>query len=273
MPLIITSVQHKGADFTLDPTWLQALWRMEDRHFWHAARNRWIEKMLRTEGVVPPSTLLDVGCGGGAVAAFLQRAGYRVTGIDTAEVLARKASQRSPEATFIVGDVAHLSPDAGPFAAICLLDVLEHLADPLTMLHACRRLANADTLFVVTVPALRSMHSVIDDLSGHKKRYEPGELRDLLRQAGLAAVTERGIFRTTLSAQRHARRPAQQRLEDLTAAERDRLVLADTRVPRAPINLLLRVLCAAERTFGFASARDKAGASLLAVGRLGRAPS
>ena len=56
-------------------------------------------------GVTPPATLLEVGCGSGAVAGFLHGRGYAVTGIDTAAPLVKKASERFPDANFIVGDV------------------------------------------------------------------------------------------------------------------------------------------------------------------------
>src|SRR5262245_33008988 len=112
MPLFVTGVVHQHDDYGLNEEALELLWRMEDRHFWHHARNRWIAAALRHAGVLPPAKILEVGCGSGAVATFLHAAGYRVTGVDTAEPQVRKAHARCSEATFIVGDVAEL--DAAP---------------------------------------------------------------------------------------------------------------------------------------------------------------
>ena len=157
---------------------------MEERHFWHRARNRWIARALADAGSPPPCTLLEVGCGSGAVAQALQARGYAVTGIDTAQALVEKAHQRCAEATFVVGDSAWL--EAGPFAVIGLFDVLEHLDDPRAMLRLCRERAAPGALFAVTVPAQQALHTVIDHLSGHKRRYEAGELGALWPAAAWA---------------------------------------------------------------------------------------
>jgi len=267
MPLTITKTEHRSEDYGLASDEIELLWRMEERHFWHRARNRWIEKALRTAGVRPPAAVLEVGCGSGAVAAYLHSRGYRMTGIDTAAPLVTKAHERCPDASLIVGDVA--SVDIGLFDCIGLFDVLEHLDDPLEMLAACRRHANPGALFAATVPAQRALHTVIDDLSGHKKRYETGELAALFTAAGLREVEERGIFRSTVPMQRGLRRHAAgQRAEQLSEDERRALWVKNFQVPVAPVNLALSAMCAIERIFGFGSARDRAGATLLTTGRL-----
>jgi SAM-dependent methyltransferase len=267
MPLTITETEHRRADFDLATDELELLWRMEERHFWTRARNRWIEKALRAVAVTPPATVLEVGCGSGAVAAYLHGRGYRVTGVDTAAPLVEKAHQRCPDALFIAGDVARQS--LGSFDCIGLFDVLEHLDDPLAMLDACRRHARPGTVFAATVPAQRALHSVIDDLSGHKKRFETGELAALLAAAGLGDIEERGIFRSTVPMQRALRRSAHQRsAAQLSDDERRALWVRNFQIPIAPVNFALGAICAIERAAGFGWARNRAGASLLATGRL-----
>jgi SAM-dependent methyltransferase len=267
MPLIKTPVTHIDDDFGLSTDEIALLWRMEERHFWHRARNRWIARALADAGVAPPAPLLEVGCGSGAVACELHARGYKVTGIDTAAALVEKAYQRCPEATFIVGDVGQL--DEGPFAAIGLFDVLEHLGDPLAMLRTCMQRAQPGTVFAVTVPAQRALHTVIDDLSGHKRRFEAGELGALLGAAGLVDVSERGIFRLMVPMQKAARRGAMGRdASSLDEAERRALWQANFRVPPWPLNPLLGALCDVERGLGFGGARGRAGASLLATARV-----
>jgi hypothetical protein len=54
--------------------------------------------------------VLELGCGGGAVAAHLATAGYRVTGIDGHLSRALEAARRAPEARFLVHDLAHAIP-------------------------------------------------------------------------------------------------------------------------------------------------------------------
>ncbi len=264
---VLSSGGHRNEDFDLDMDVLPALWEMEDRHFWHAARNEWILAALAKHGAAPGARILDVGCGGGAVVRALVAAGYRVTGVDTAEPLVRKAFERCPEAEFYVGDVAALPRELREFDVISFCDVLEHLDAPENLLaSACRR-ARTGALVLATVPAQSSLFSVVDELAGHKRRYERGELAALFARAGVESVHERGIFRMTLGVQSLLRREAaKQRAADLSREEQRALMRADVRVPSAIVNAGLRAVCHIERTLAFRWSENRVGASLLAVG-------
>jgi SAM-dependent methyltransferase len=264
---VLPGVEHRHEDFDLDPVLLEDLWRMEERHFWHRARSRWIEWALGVHGAAPGARVLDVGCGSGRVALSLHAAGYRVTGIDTAEVLVRKAHQRCPQATFVAGSVAALPRGRGPFDVIAFFDVLEHLDTPEAIVATALGYARPGALVVATVPGLRALHSAIDDLSGHKKRYEPGELGALFGAAGLAGVEEYGFFRVLWPLLALRRRRSRVPVPADREARR-RLVREDARVPAQPLNWLLDRLCAVELALGARSARGKAAPSLLAVGRV-----
>lgn len=265
MPLVITDRDHNEQDFGLDHELVSGLWEMENRHFWHSARNRWLAKALAAHALPAGARFLDVGCGSGAVAGFLHRAGFRVVGVDTAEPLLRKAHERCPDVTFVVGRVEHLPIGGRPFDAVGAFDVLEHLDDPDALLGDALRYLKPGGLVIATVPGLRSLHSAIDDLSGHKRRYEPGELAELLRRAGLTDVEERGIFRATTPVVRRMR--SRTPVEELTAEQRQAIMLANVRVPTPVVNRAFGLLCAAERSIGFGRAVGRGGGSLLAVGR------
>jgi len=269
MPIVIQSdLRHRAEDFDLDPEIIRGLWNMEDRHFWHAARNRWILRALRAGGVKPPAAILEVGCGSGATARSMHAGGYRLTGIDTAEPLIRKAHERAPEATFIAGEVEKLPASAGPFDAVCFFDVLEHLDDPISLMQQALAHARPGALVLATVPGLRALHSVIDDLSGHKKRFETGELASLFSTAGLVQIEERGIFRLTMLALKRFRSKNNPRAAStLDLAERRALMIDNFRIPWSPANLALDVACALEEKLGYGVARNRAGASFLASGR------
>jgi SAM-dependent methyltransferase len=267
MPLVILpGAQHVEEDFELDPEVLAGLWHMEEHHFWHAARNRFIARALAAAGARPPAVVLDVGCGGGAVACALHGLGYHVVGIDTGEPLVRKAFERCPAATFVAGRVEDLS-GYGPFDVITCLDVLEHLNDPLSLLSAALKHARPGALVVATVPALMELYSVVDELSGHKKRYEAGELGALFERAGLVGIEERGIFRAILPFMRLHRK------QTYDAAPRDResrrrVLLADAHVPAFPVNVALKALCSAEARFAWRAARGRRAPSILATARV-----
>ncbi|MEO8180582.1 MAG: class I SAM-dependent methyltransferase [Deltaproteobacteria bacterium] len=265
MLVIYPGVEHESADFDLDPVVASARWQMEERHFWHAARNRWIELALQQHGVRPPARVLDVGCGSGAVAGALSRRGYSVVGIDTAEVLVRKAHERVPQATFIVGSVAQLDPKLEPFDAVGFFDVLEHLEDPLSLVRQALAHARPGALVIATVPSLQSLYSAVDELAGHKRRYELGELAQTFSLAGVTQVREHGMFRLLLPVLRRRRATP---LAPTDKAAQRRLLLADMRIPAFPLNQLLRLACSLEARFGFSGAQGKVGPTLLVLGRV-----
>ncbi|HVJ17742.1 MAG TPA: class I SAM-dependent methyltransferase, partial [Polyangiaceae bacterium] len=245
---------HRDEDYSLDPEVVESLWHMEERHFWHRARNGWILDALAEFGAPPPCPVLEVGCGSGAVATALQGAGYQVTGVDTAEHLARKADERCPRATFIVGDVALLPEQhRGPFQVIGFFDVLEHLSAPEQLLRAAIKFAAPGALLVATVPALRSLYSVVDELSGHKLRYEQGELAKLFESVGASDVVEHGIFSATLPFQRLAR--ARKEADTTNPATRRSIMCQALRVPPQPVNAALGLVARVERWTGLRSAR------------------
>jgi SAM-dependent methyltransferase len=209
--------------------------------------------------------VLEVGCGGGAVARHLGARGYAVVGVDTAEVLVRKAHERLPQATFVAGSVEKLDPSLGPFDVLGFFDVLEHLADPLALLRQALIHARPGALVVATVPALRALYSAIDALAGHKRRYEPGELEQTFAEAGLEGVAGHGMFRLLLPILRVRRTDV--RVPPDPEARR-RLLFADMRTPPSPLNQALRLACELEARLGLERSRGKPGPSLLVVGRV-----
>lgn len=265
MLIVDRDVQHVSADFDLDPVVLEALWRMEDTHFWHAARNRWIERVLRAYGAPPPARFLEVGCGGGAVARMLGAKGYRVVGVDTAEVLVRKAHERWPEGTFVASSIERLDPALGPFDAVGFFDVLEHLDDPRALLTSALAHARPGALVIASVPALQRLYSAIDALAGHKRRYEPGELEQTFSDVGLRDIAAHGMFRLLLpllSARRTETRVPS------TLEARRRLLLDDLRTPPLPLNQALRLACTLEVELGFERSRGRPGPSSIVIGRV-----
>jgi len=81
---------------------------------------------LREHGVAPPARLLDLACGTGEHAFFLEADGYAVTGVDSSpSMLAcarRKRQDRDSQVRFVEQDMCALSLPERFAAAVCLFD-------------------------------------------------------------------------------------------------------------------------------------------------------
>jgi 2-polyprenyl-3-methyl-5-hydroxy-6-metoxy-1,4-benzoquinol methylase len=96
--------------------------------------------------------LLDVGCGTGHFLREMKNAGWRVAGVEPAEV-ARKQAEQSLEQT-IYTRLQELPKQ--PFQVITMWHVLEHIHHPDQTLRTCRELLVGDGLLVVAVPNYQS---------------------------------------------------------------------------------------------------------------------
>jgi SAM-dependent methyltransferase len=92
------------------------------------------------------------------------------------------------------GVVDHLPLADASTAVVCLLDVIEHLVDPVAALREARRVLGPNGVVVVNVPAHRWLWSASDVVLGHHRRYTGAMLRGQLAEAGLAPVLLTHVF-------------------------------------------------------------------------------
>ena len=169
-----------------DPSFYEALFAAEDRHFWFRSRNRVIAKMASqaVDGLNPGYRVLELGCGNGNVIRFLQSscsAGI-VVGMDLFAEGLHYAKLRGAS-RLVQGDVAH-APFAEKFHLIGMFDVLEHIADDRIVLQHVFDLLTDNGVLLLTVPAHRTLWSYFDEASHHCRRYEIPDLAEKLLEAG-----------------------------------------------------------------------------------------
>jgi len=124
-------------------------------------------------------TLLDAGCGTGALAIEAALRGAKVTAIDVSPTLVDIAARRTPAELanrihYAVGDM--LDPENGPFDYVVAMDSLIHYTLP-DMLNAIATLAEQSrrgvlSTFAPRTPALTAMHAV-GRLFPHREHRAP----------------------------------------------------------------------------------------------------
>ncbi|MEY4544119.1 MAG: hypothetical protein RL685_314 [Pseudomonadota bacterium] len=178
------------------------------RHPWESARVQAVEQIVR-DLAVPAPRVLDVGSGDGYLLHRLHTAlrFQRAVGVDIhlSESLARQlssdlSSDLSSELEGVGVELQReLTDPAFRAELILLLDVLEHVEDPIAMLTqlARERLA-AEGRFVITVPAFQPLYTDHDRALKHYRRYSRSELIALVQRAGLVVIDSGYLFASLL---------------------------------------------------------------------------
>lgn len=132
---------------------------------------RLLAGMSKAWDLAETGTLLDVGCGGGAfLAAFQQaRPGWRLYGHD--HCAQRRAEVESVPGVcgFHCGALEEAAAKDGPFDAVSLIYVLEHMPDPVAELARLRGLLKPGGTLIVMVPdfAQNPFDLAVVDHCGH----------------------------------------------------------------------------------------------------------
>lgn len=154
--------------------------------------------------------ILDIGCGGGLLSEPMARLGADVVGADAAPRNIPVAQLHAEQSGLTI-DYRHTTAEdmaaAGEqFDAILNMEVVEHVADPLTYLTACQQLLkpgglmicstlnrNAKSFVMAIIGAEHIMRWLPKGTHDWKKFITPDELYDLLRRAELDPVDRKGM--------------------------------------------------------------------------------
>lgn len=160
----------------------QVVHELEDRHWWFRGRRAVIEALLARAGAGDVGRVLDAGCGTGRNLELYASHGL-VEGVDPSEQAVRFCRGRG-HLEVQVGDAQSLPFEAERFGMVAATDVLEHVRDDARALAEFRRVAAADALLLVTVPAYSWLWSAEDERLGHCRRYSLPQLRRRAEEAG-----------------------------------------------------------------------------------------
>jgi SAM-dependent methyltransferase len=165
---------------------LFASWRAESAK----AKADHIHTLLPESAVKEQPSLLEVGCGDGALLAELQRRrpDWAYAGVDIAQSATELASARNPAAKIQTYDGRSLPFENGEFEIGVLSHVLEHVEDPVALLAETGRVCR---LVVIEIPleanlsAQRKAKVSAAAEIGHLHHFSLEDARSLITNAGL----------------------------------------------------------------------------------------
>lgn len=179
---------------------------------------RRLRKLLRLLRRQPQEVrLLDVGCSSGALLIRAREMGFEAEGVDPSARAAATARQ--------AGFKVHTGPLEGAqfpdasFEAVTLIEVVEHLRDPRSLLVECRRILKPRGILLITTPNAASWTASVmgsrwqgfslSAMGGHISFFNPKSVAAMARRTGFDTVRtetrnvrflERGQFPTTVYA-------------------------------------------------------------------------
>lgn len=190
-----------------------APWQVRHDEFMDDPLNRLrISAILQKLLEANPHSLLDAGCGGGALLrSFTEKQhGALAVGCDLAPV---------PDKSFhsVTGDITALPFSNAAFEAAVCSETLEHLPDPDAALRECRRVLTPGGRLIITVPNLFCFDSVEgrlrifetlgraldraritprfrNGINTHIHRLPPGKWGCIIESAGFTIIEQKPIY-------------------------------------------------------------------------------
>lgn len=155
--------------------------------------------------------VLDVGCGGGILSEELAKRGAQVTGIDLGDAQLNAARMHAIESGLSIDyqniPVEELADkQAGQYDVVTCMEMLEHVPDPGSIIHACAKLAKpggwvvfstinrtAKAFAMAIVGAEYVLNWLPKGTHEYKKFIRPGEMAASAENAGLVINNICGI--------------------------------------------------------------------------------
>ncbi|HLF27048.1 MAG TPA: class I SAM-dependent methyltransferase [Anaerolineae bacterium] len=168
----------------------------QDRLKWDGSTRRLRDVIDDIRRSYPGGRLLDAGCGSGEFVQVMAEAGLECVGVEPNTVQAEYAQERG---LHVINDVFRdgLFPP-GSFDVVTLIQVMEHLLDPVGALRAARALLRPGGMVVIDVPGYNNPRFLLYRAT-HIKRFAA---RDFIRPhvlyltpRTLAAIVEKSGLR------------------------------------------------------------------------------
>lgn len=112
----------------------------------------WLKTLLKYR--LPPAKVLELGCSHGSFVALLRQAGFDASGVEMSPWVV-EFGQQTFGVPISVGPVEALEIAPGSLDVIALMDVLEHLPDPVATMAHCLKLLKPDGLLLLQTPQFK----------------------------------------------------------------------------------------------------------------------
>jgi SAM-dependent methyltransferase len=153
--------------------------------------NAWLRyELIRRILPAGISTVLEIGCGQGALGTRLARR-YQYLGVEPDRTSWAVASQRIGAAGGEVRNIAVQELGDDRFDLVCAFEVLEHIEDDVAAVKEWAGRLRASGWLLLSVPAHQHRFGPGDEMAGHFRRYDPEAMTALLTSCGFTEIQVR----------------------------------------------------------------------------------
>jgi len=155
-------------------------------------------------------SLLDMPCGDGTLTALFANHFQRIVGLDASSTHLDEAKKRLPQVEFYHDLIENYQTNER-FDTITMLNVLEHVEEPIQILQKAASLLSDDGVLLVHVPNAQAVNRKIavlmgtlencEELSpfdinvvGHRRSYDLASLSADVEASGLTVMASGGVF-------------------------------------------------------------------------------
>lgn len=112
----------------------------------------WLGTLLKYR--LPPAKVLEIGCSHGSFVALMRQAGYDASGVEMSPWVV-EFGKKNFGVPITVGPIEVLNIEPGSLDVILLMDVLEHLQDPVGTMSICLNLLRPNGLLLIQTPQFK----------------------------------------------------------------------------------------------------------------------
>jgi dolichyl-phosphate beta-glucosyltransferase len=172
---------------------LTNMFNQEKGHWWFKAKGEFFREILSRYDL-DGKFILDAGCGTGHNMEFLRSRGFYV-GCDVSPEALQYCRINGVQ-RLVRGNLHNLGFRSKAFDVVISLDVLEHVADQVSVLAEFKRVLKDDGLLVLAVPAFRFLWSPHDESLSHMRRYDRKDFEALAQDGGFEIQRSGFLFFT-----------------------------------------------------------------------------
>jgi 2-polyprenyl-3-methyl-5-hydroxy-6-metoxy-1,4-benzoquinol methylase len=112
----------------------------------------WLKALLKYR--LPGAKVMELGCSHGSFVALMRHAGYDASGVEMSPWVV-DFGKNTFNVPIFVGPVENLDIPEGSLDVIALMDVMEHLPDPVATMAHCLKLLKPDGMLLIQTPKFR----------------------------------------------------------------------------------------------------------------------